>query len=71
MSFVCESLDLIYGGESSFAELLDWLVQLMKTILVQIFGKIFEPDLEERLTLEVEIDGLIFLSDQSEAYLFG
>ena len=70
MNFISGSLDFIDSSESSFTKFFDRFVQIMETILVEIFREIFEPNFKQRLAFEVKINSLIFLSDQPEAYFF-
>ena len=71
MGLVCQSLHLVDGCEASFSQLPDWLVQLVKSPLVEVPREVLQPDLEQGLALEVEADLGLLLLEESEADFFG
>ena len=43
MLLICKAFHLVNGGETSLSKFFNRLVQLMKTELIEISGKVFDP----------------------------
>lgn len=70
MGLVGDSFDLVDGGESSFSQFFDGFVETMEAILVEVFGEVLQPDVEERFAFEVEVEGVFVVFEKSEPYFF-
>lgn len=68
---VSKALDLINGGKSSLPQLSEGLEYFVKTHLVEHFSQIFQPDREDTLINDVELDRQRVLLQKSEADGFG
>ena len=68
--FIGESLNFIDIGKPSWAKFPDWLIQLMEAILVKIFSKVLQPDIQKSFTLEVKLNTVGSLFDDSNSHFF-